>query len=208
MGAETRLRVNTDKLGDIREIIRYLQVFEQAYNHLYALEFIIQDAKRRHQELNESVYSRGGTTKPVKTIISVRKPEEIVLPDDRIRIRSIVIESPGFWEFLGNLNPLEVIRKYLCDSHERKKDRAYRNRQEEERGELENEKLRTEVVYKWIAIFKELGVPEEKIRRVMFEHVIKPLGQLDVVQNKELVVDAEIFPENPEDSPGNNDKKF
>jgi hypothetical protein len=189
MGAQTRLRVNTEKLGDIREIIRYLQVFEQAYNHLYAFEFIIQDAKRRHQELNKSDNSRRSTTKPVKTIASVRKPEEIVLPDDRIIIRSIVIESPGFWEFLGALNPLEVIRKYLCDRHERKKDKAYRDRQEEERGELENEKLRTEVVHKKVEILKELGVSEERIRRAVFEHVIKSL-------------------ENPENSLREDGKKF
>ena len=33
-------------------------------------------------------------------------------------------ESPGFWEFLGSLNPLEVIRRYLNDRHERAKDRT------------------------------------------------------------------------------------
>ena len=192
MTSDIRLRINTEKLGDIREVVRYLQVLEQAYNHLYAFDFIITDAKRRHEELNESGYSSWGGSKPVRTIPSVRKPEEVVLPEDRIQVSSIVIKSPGFWEFLGNSNPLEVLRKYLCDRHERKKDNTYRNQQEEERDTLENEKLRTEVVHDKIKILKELGVPEEKIRKALFEHVIKPLGELDTVQDKGLVVDAEI----------------
>ena len=191
MTSDTRLRVNTEKLGDIRDIIRYLQYLEKAYNHLYAFDFIISDAKRRHKKLNESQFS----SKPVRTIPSIRKPEVVVLPDDRIRLTSIVIKSPGFWEFLGNINPLEVLRKYLCDRHERKKDEAYRNQQEKERGELENEKLRTQVVQEKVKVLKELGVPEEKIRRAVFEHVIKPLGELDAIQDKGLVVDAEIIGE-------------
>lgn len=121
MGSDARLRINTEKLGDIREIIRYLQVLEQAYNHLYVLDFIIQDAKRRHKEMQESGYSWRRTS--IKSLISVRKPEEFILPDDRIQIHRISIKSPGFWEFLGNINPLEVLRKYLCDRHEREKDK-------------------------------------------------------------------------------------
>ncbi|MDT8445231.1 MAG: hypothetical protein RQ722_13125, partial [Desulfuromonadales bacterium] len=92
------------------------------FNHLYAFDFIVADAKRRHEELNESRYSSWGNGKPIRTIPTVRKPEEVVLPEDRIQVSSIVIKSPDFWEFLGSINPLEVLRKYLCDRHERKKD--------------------------------------------------------------------------------------
>jgi len=73
----------------------------------------------RHAELNEDSWKK----KPVKTIISVRKPNQVILPEDRLRIHRIAIKSPGFWEFFGNINPLEVLRKYLCDRHERKKMR-------------------------------------------------------------------------------------
>ncbi len=196
MKSDTKLRVNTEKLGDIRNIIQYLQVLEKAYNHLYAFDFIITDAKLRHKKLNESSW---GTSKPVRMIPSIRKPEEVVLTEDRLQLTSIVIESPGFWEFFGNINPLEVIRKYLCDRHERKKDEAYRNQQEKERGELENEKLRTQIVQEKVNVLKGLGVPEEKIRKALFEHVIKPLGELDAIQDKGLVVDAEIIGGNSSD---------
>jgi hypothetical protein len=191
MDKEAHIRVYTDRLGDIREIIRNLQVFEHAYNHLYALELIFDDAKRRYSELDEDGYS--GRQKTVKTIISIRKPAEVVLPEDRLQISSVVIQSPGFWEFLGNINPLEVLRKYLCDRHERKKDQSYRSRQEEERGDLENERLRIQVVEEKVRVLKEIGVPEEKIRRALFEHVISPLGALDGFQDKGFVKDAEII---------------
>lgn len=193
MTPKTRLRINTETLGDIRQVIEYLRILEQAYNHLYAFDFIIADAKRRHKELNNSHHSPWGSSKPVRAIPSIRKPEDVVLPEDCIQINSIVIESPGFWEFLATINPLEVLRRYLCDRHERKKDTSYRNQQEEARGALENERFRTKVVQEKIEILRELGVPEEKIRKALFDHVIKPLGELDAVQDRGLIVDAEII---------------
>lgn len=48
-------------------------------------------------------------------------------PDDRLELRRISIESPGFWEFFGALNPLQQIREYLKDRHERRKDVDYRD---------------------------------------------------------------------------------
>lgn len=39
----------------------------------------------------------------------------------------VILNSPGFWEFVGGLNPLEQIRIYLSERHERKKDNEYRN---------------------------------------------------------------------------------
>ena len=131
-----------------------------------------------------------------------------MLPDDRIQITSIVIKSPGFWEFLGSINPLEIIRKYLCDRHERKKDEAYRNQLEKERGELENEKLRTEIVQEKVKVLKDLGVPEEKIRKALFEHVIKPLGELDAIQNKGLIAGAEILRDNSSEHSHEDSREF
>lgn len=186
----TTLRINTEKLGDIRDVIRYLIIFEKAYNHLYAFDLIVQDAKKKHKELNTESYSY--REKSVRSIISIRKPEEVILPEDRLRISSVVIKSPGFWEFLGNMNPLEVLRKYLCDRHERNKDIAYRNQHEKEKNELKNEKLRMDVVQEKIDILKKIGVPEEKIRKTVFNHVVQPLSELDDAQDKGLLEDAKL----------------
>jgi hypothetical protein len=189
METSAHLRVHTEKLGDIRKVTEYLRAFEQTYNHLYSLKLIINDANRRYSEINKNSWRE----KPVRSIMSARRPDDIVLPEDRLQITSIVIQSPGFWEFLGNLNPLEVLRKYLCDRHERLKDEKFRNKIEEERGDLENEKLRMQVVDEEINLLRKIGVPEEKIRQAVFRHVIRPLSLLDEFQDKGLIQNAEIL---------------
>jgi len=47
--------------------------------------------------------------------------ENIVLPSERLFFSKVNIQSPGFWEVMGSLNPLQQIREYLKDRHERKK---------------------------------------------------------------------------------------
>src|SRR5208283_3018379 len=44
---------------------------------------------------------------------------------------AVEINSPGFWEFLGSVSPLEIMRNYLNDRHERRKDREYLESAEE-----------------------------------------------------------------------------
>jgi len=46
-----------------------------------------------------------------------------------------------------------------------------------------------------VKILKELGVPEEKIRKAIFEHVIKPLGALDNFQDKGFATNAKLISE-------------
>jgi hypothetical protein len=40
---------------------------------------------------------------------------------EQLILASVSINSPGYWDFIGALNPLEVLRKYLNDRHERQK---------------------------------------------------------------------------------------
>ncbi|HWO41652.1 MAG TPA: hypothetical protein VNO43_07615 [Candidatus Eisenbacteria bacterium] len=42
---------------------------------------------------------------------------------DRLSLKAARFESPGWWEFLGKRNPLEVLRQYLNDRHKQKEDR-------------------------------------------------------------------------------------
>jgi hypothetical protein len=197
MEASAKIRIHAEKLGDIRKVTQYLQTIEKVYNHLYTMHFIVEDATRRHSELNKGSWRE----KSIRTIISGKRPDEIVLPEDHLQVSSIIINSPGFWEFLGSLNPLEVLRKYLCDRHERLKDQTYRNRIEEEKGELENEKLRMQVVEEKVNLLRKLGVPEDKIRNAVFKHVIRPLSMLDDFQDKRMIQDAEIISEDENPKP-------
>lgn len=114
------------------------------------------------------------------------------MPDDKLRLMSVVIQSPGIWEFLGSLNPLETLRKYVNDRHEQRKDREYREPLERERLALRNEKLRTEVILDKVIVLREIGMPEEQIRNFLSEHVIKPLASIDQYQDSYLINGASV----------------
>jgi len=60
-------------------------------------------------------------------------------PKDLLEIASFSIHSPGFWEVLGGLNPLQQIREYLNDRHKRRQDREFREAAEKKKLEIENE---------------------------------------------------------------------
>lgn len=184
------LQIRSKRLGPVEEVTEYLANLQQAYNHLFALELIISDAKQRYGEQYFGRRYVSGT--PVRSLKRIGKPERFLLPEDRLHLRRIVIGSPGFWEFMGTLSPLETIRKYLSDRHERKKDKDYRGELEAERMRLENERLRTETTRDRIELLRSIGIPENRIREVVNVHLIGPLGLLDRAQDSDLIQDAEI----------------
>lgn len=187
------LRINSDRLGEVQEIVNYLQIIEDAYNNIYAFELIVKEAKSRHEESEPISWKHVRGTKKIRGLRRIRRVLDVVVPEDKLRLRSVVVQSPGFWEFLGALNPLEVLRKYLSDRHERKKDIDYRNKLEAEKKSLENEKLYTEVVQEKLELLRNIGVPEDKIREVFLNHVVNPLKRLDAVQDSGLLQDAIII---------------
>lgn len=104
--------------------------------------------------------------------------DKIILPSDRLFISKVNIQSPGFWEVLGSLNPLQQIREYIKDRHERKKDDKYRSRQEEEIGELEIEERRNKIINQRIETLRGLGYSNTEIRQLVMAMVIEPLNKL------------------------------
>jgi hypothetical protein len=179
------LRITSERLGEVTEVVRYLRDVEGAYNHLFAFDLVVKEAQRR--------YGEGARRATSRTLRQIRDPHLVVLPEDRLRLHAVSLQSPGFWEFLGALNPLETIRKYLADRHERKKDREYRNTAEAERLRLENEKLKTEVVKERIEVLRALNIPEDRIAAILNLHVVTPLSRLDEAQDAGLIEDAEII---------------
>lgn len=186
------LRVKGERLGEVAEIVKYLENMERAYNHIFAFDLIVQETRERYAE-EWTPWSRSSARKTSRTLRQIRDAKSVVLPEDRLRLRAVSIQSPGSWDFLGSLNPLEVLRKYLADRHERKKDLAYRNAAEAERLRLENEKLKTEVVRDRIEILRGLNIPEDRIAAALNLHVVAPLSELDEPQDTGLIIDAEII---------------
>lgn len=112
-------------------------------------------------------------------------------------MRAVVFQSPGSWDFLGALNPLETLRKYVQDRHERRRDRTYREPMEAERMALENERLKTEVVKQQVELLRSIGVPEETIREALTAHVVLPLERLDRHQDSGLIQTAALVEQAP-----------
>ena len=104
--------------------------------------------------------------------------DKIILPNDRLIISKVNIQSPGFWEVLGSLNPLQQIREYIKDRHERKKDNKYKSRQEEELAELEITERRGRIINQRIETLRGLGYSDSEIRQLVTAMVIQPLNRL------------------------------
>jgi hypothetical protein len=113
--------------------------------------------------------------------------EKVLLPSDTLIINKVNIQSPGFWEFLGALNPLQQIREYLNDRHERNKDKKYRSRQEEELGDLSIMEKKNNIVSQRIEILKGLGYSETEIRQLVSSMIIEPLNKLGQHQDRGLI---------------------
>lgn len=185
------LRVDSDRLGTVADIRAYLEAIERAYNGLYAFDLIVNEAKSRAADREPSSWRSSGR-RPRVTVRRISRVDAVVLPQDRLQLRAVSFQSPGFWEFLGALNPLETLRKYLQDRHERRRDRTYREPLEAERMALENQRLKTEVVKEQVELLRSLGVPEEKIREALTAHVVLPLERLDRHQDSNLVQTAAL----------------
>jgi hypothetical protein len=94
----------------------------------------------------------------------------------------------------GKLNPLEVIRQWVSDAHERRKDREYREQAEKERLELDNLLHSNRVMRDWISMLKELGYGDLEIRELLNRSFHEPLEKLQHHQTIGLFGAATVQP--------------
>ena len=113
--------------------------------------------------------------------------ESFVFGDELLIVTRVELGSPGFWEFLGALNPLEVIRQYLNDRHRRKQDREYRDREEARMLGLENDLREIDVVRQRIDAAREYGVPDEALTPLLKRLLGEPLEELGNLQDRGVI---------------------
>lgn len=121
------LRIHGNGDAYVGDVSGFLQALEYSYNSAYVFDSIIEEA--------EDLYRTGNSPGlPIRNLLWMAwwppTPEKVaaMLPEaDRLRLIGVELHSPGFWDFLGKLNPLEVLRQYINDRHERQKDREYRS---------------------------------------------------------------------------------
>ncbi|MEJ7928281.1 hypothetical protein WG908_16155 [Sphingobium sp. AN641] len=103
---------------------------------------------------------------------------DAVHPDDQLEISRITIQSPGWVELIGSLNPLQQLREYLKDRHERQKDMAWRSDAEKTRAHLENEILRIQVdrdrtssIGEFNDVLERIGFNADERQRIVWERL-------------------------------------
>ena len=111
----------------------------------------------------------------------------------RLVLNAVQLSSPGVWEFLGSLNPLEVIRKWLNDRHERRKDREYRESAELRRLTLENLARENAVIEGRVKIARDLGATDADLAPFLNDLLYKPLLALDRHQDRGIIGGAELL---------------
>src|SRR5580700_4283093 len=127
----TRLTVNGEGEIEVDYVIEFLRDLQDAYNSILVFEIVsrrlIDWPFEPYFGPGPFVVRRGPRRRGIQVVGDWPADAEtlaaMVPTSERLVLDAVEIASPGFWEFLGSLNPLEVIRKYLSDRHERRKDR-------------------------------------------------------------------------------------
>src|ERR1700745_175140 len=101
------LKILTDRAGSVTEITNYLQDLEKAYNSLYAFDKFL-DALNPRNKNRERFFGF-----PLTPNFKLDSSRDFILPENRLTITKIVIQSPGFWEVQGTFNPLQQLKEYL-----------------------------------------------------------------------------------------------
>lgn len=206
MPEQARLKVYGQGGVEVELVTAYLSDFDHAYASVLLFEATIDGMRRAAREFPFPRYPFGwdlGVGLPVsrRGARRIRNwppiAEEVasfVPRAEQLVLSSVSLASPGFWEFLGTLNPLEVLRKYLSDRHERKKDHDYRETAERRRLALENLSLENRVIAERIRMAREIGATDRDLAPLLNELVYKPLLTLDRYQDGGVIEHAEIPP--------------
>jgi hypothetical protein len=200
-----RLRIHGDGEVEVELIAAYLTDLKRAYDSIVLFESIIDGLERTARDFpfpfprypfgllaGWPVARRRGLRHIRDWPLSPDEVASFVPVSEQLTLSAVQLSSPGFWEFLGTLNPLEVIRKYVSDRHERRKDKEYRESAETRRLELENLSLETKVIAERVSLAKELGATNRDLAPLLNELIYRPLTNLDRFQDHGAITYAEI----------------
>ena len=226
------LVVHSHKAGQrVIRVAEFLATLEETYNALILLDRFLDEMPQPTAtvRLFEQQTARiRGSRSPIEwhpnarsyanlisTRDSLRRAAQIIPPNARLRLYAVEVHSPGFWSFVGKVIPFDCIRQWVQDAHERRKDRAYREADEEERldlenemrkadidaRELDNELKRVEIFRKKVEVARELGATDSDLNPLLQNLFYKPLKRLerynDIIDEVEVKTgdDAEDVPE-------------
>jgi hypothetical protein len=197
-----RLKIYGQGNVEVEFVTAYLADLAHAYNSVFALQVALDGMNRAANEWpfgwRLGVYavwplpSNRGKLRLRDWPPTADEAASMVPLSEQLILLSVRLESPGFWEFAGSLNPLEVVRRYLNDRHERRKDREYRESAEQRRLSLENLALESRVISDRVRLAKELGAKDSDLAPILKNFLYRPLVALDPHQDRGLVDNAEL----------------
>lgn len=185
----------------VSDTIEFLQAINSAYTRLLTFETVIEEYESRYRRLQQYLRYREPEQflpLPLEQYFLLNVSylpddglEQFISPRDQLIIQRVQLASPGFWIFLGSLNPLEVLRQYLNDLHTRRQDREYREPHEHRRLELENLMLENQVIRERISMARELGATDAELTPLLNGLVYTPLQRLDAVAARGMITAGE-----------------
>jgi hypothetical protein len=123
----------------------------------------------------------------------------LVAPRERLVVRTVRLESPGFWDFLGKTFSLEALNDWLS-GRQRRRDHARREPHRNRMDDLEYEDRVTEVVLNRYRAAREMGFDPDDLAPLLNELVEQPLRELERHQDSGLIQRTEILPPDTEPS--------
>jgi hypothetical protein len=134
-----------------------------------------------------------------------RLPAQIKLPprtlhnflelpnEDELVFSSGHFESPGVWEFIGKLSPLEFVLKLINDHHRRKIEMA-KLPETLRKSKLENDIREMDLLQTQISLARDVGFTNEEIGDFLRERIVLPARQIQEAQDSGLISTAKVEP--------------
>jgi hypothetical protein len=175
----TIIRISGTTSHKVGHVAQALQALEAVYREVTLLESLVWVAGN-NPSLAGALFSEEPQTLSVQSL------------QGQLIFHGASFASPGFWDFLGKLNPLEVVREFLNDRHRRRQDREYRESAEKRRLDLENFLLENKVVKERVRLLREVGLQVDL--RLLTQRFVPSLVQLEAAVNEGLIGEAMLIP--------------
>ena len=206
----SHLKIKALRGGTVSEVNKFLSDMESAYVDLYSLSLTQLDISSEYLErflfdgpfpprrMMELIL-RSGYGRNFSSENKIFNPSEIQ-PRFQLELSRVSIQSPGFWEFVGAMNPMQQIREYLNDRHERRKDKEYREQSEKDRLRLDCEileqtliKQKLENAREQISMMREFGpfeLDEKELSQIIWSKIGPSISKLGQHQDTKLIEGA------------------
>lgn len=187
------VRINIERGAKVAEFKDFLDDFERAYISIYSLPSN-DEWRSIRRRLPFPIEFLGIGFFSTRTSDFSNTQARNIYPPDQLEITKIKIQSPGWIEFLASLNPLQQIREYLKDRHERKKDKDWRSENEKDRAfieldilKIQAEQARTGAIRDFYELLEHMDIRSDERQRILWEHVGAPLARLGRHQDSGLL---------------------